>query len=283
MQVLCGTVTTTPCIAVAEKTSADGMLQVTPSASSTEVIVNDNVFQTCFTDPAQGTLSADYIAAHFADAKIGVIYNSQEVYSTGVRDTFVAEAAKLGLEILVEEAFTNETNTDFTTQLQKCKDAGVDLIFYPYYYQEATTILTEMNDMDYAAQLFGVDGLDGILTVEGFDLSLAEGVYLLTPFIAVADSSKDFVSKYQEKFGEVPNQFAADGYDTVYVIKAALEKANATPSMSAKEIGDAAIPAMTTISVNGLTGSNMTWLASGEVSKDPQAVIIKDGAYAAVE
>ena len=137
--------------------------------------------------------------------------------------------------------------------------------------------------MDYAAQLFGVDGLDGILTVEGFDLSLAEGVYLLTPFIAVADSSKDFVSKYQEKFGEVPNQFAADGYDTVYVIKAALEKANATPSMSAKEIGDAAIPAMTTISVNGLTGSNMTWLASGEVSKDPQAVIIKDGAYAAVE
>ncbi len=283
MQVLAGTVTTTPCIAVAEKTSADGMLQVTPSASSTEVIVNDNVFQTCFTDPAQGTLSADYISAHFADAKIGVIYNSQEVYSTGVRDTFVAEAANLGLEILVEEAFTNETNTDFTTQLQKCKDAGVDLIFYPYYYQEATTILTEMNDMDYDAQLFGVDGLDGILTVEGFDLSLAEGVYLLTPFIAVADSSKDFVSKYQEKFGEVPNQFAADGYDTVYVIKAALEAANATPSMSAKEIGDAAIPAMTTISVNGLTGSNMTWLASGEVSKDPQAVIIKDGAYAAVE
>jgi branched-chain amino acid transport system substrate-binding protein len=283
MQVLAGTVTTTPCIAVAEKSSADGMLQVTPSASSTEVIVNDNVFQTCFTDPAQGTLSADYISAHFADAKIGVIYNSQEVYSTGVRDTFVAEAAKLGLEILVEEAFTNETNTDFTTQLQKCKDAGVDLIFYPYYYQEATTILTEMNDMDYDAQLFGVDGLDGILTVEGFDLSLAEGVYLLTPFIAVADSSKDFVSKYQEKFGEVPNQFAADGYDTVYVIKAALEAANATPSMSAKEIGDVAIPAMTTISVNGLTGSNMTWLASGEVSKDPQAVIIKDGAYAAVE
>ena len=283
MQVLCGTVTTTPCIAVAEKSSADGMLQVTPSASSTEVIVNDNVFQTCFTDPAQGTLSADYIAAHFADAKVGVIYNSQEVYSTGVRDTFVAEAAKLGLEILVEEAFTNETNTDFTTQLQKCKDAGVDLIFYPYYYQEATTILTEMNDMDYDAQLFGVDGLDGILTVEGFDLSLAEGVYLLTPFIAVADSSKDFVAKYQEKFGEVPNQFAADGYDTVYVIKAALEKANATPSMSAKEIGDLAIPAMTSLSVNGLTGSNMTWLASGEVSKDPQAVIIKDGAYAAVE
>lgn len=283
MQVLAGTVTSTPCVAVADKTAADGMLEITPSASSTEVITNDNVFQICFTDPAQGTLSADYIAEHFASSKVGIIYNSQEVYSTGIRDTFVAEAKAKSVNVVVEESFTNETNTDFTTQLKKCQEAGCDLIFYPYYYSEATTILTEMNQMGYDAKLFGVDGMDGILAVEGFDVKLAEGVYLLTPFSAVAETSKSFVEKYQALYNEVPNQFAADGYDTIYAIKAVLEAVNATPSMSAKAIGDVAVPAMTTISFDGITGSSMTWAATGEVSKAPQAVIIKDGAYASVE
>lgn len=283
MQVLAGTVTTTPCIAVADKTAADGMLQITPSASSVNVIANDNVFQVCFTDPNQGIASADYIAEHFAGATVGIIYNASDVYSTGIRETFVKEAAALGLNIAADEAFTADSNSDFTTQLQKCQDAGVDLIFYPYYYTEGSIILTEISQMGYDVTVFGVDGMDGILEVEGFDKALAEGVYLLTPFAADAPSAADFVSKYQAAYKEVPNQFAADGYDVIYTIKAALEAANATPSMSASEIGEKAVPKMAEISVDGLTGKGMTWLATGEVSKAPMAVIIKDGAYASVE
>ena len=285
MQILCGTVTSTPCAAVADKTAADGMFEVTPSASSTDVIVNDNVFQVCFTDPNQGIASADYIAEHFAGATIGIIYCSNDVYSSGIRATFVKEAESLGLTIAADEAFTTDTNTDFTTQLNKCKDAGVDLLFYPYYYTEGSVILTEMNAMGYAPTFFGVDGMDGILGVEGFDQALAEGVYLLTPFAADAtdDATVNFVNTYVEKYGEIPNQFAADSYDAIYVIKAALEAGNATPDMSVEEIGELCMAAITGISVDGLTGQGMTWLASGEVSKAPMAVVIKDGAYVSVE
>lgn len=285
MQVLAGTVTSTPCVAVADKTYEDGMLQITPSASSTAVITNPNAFQICFTDPNQGVGSADYIAAHFSSAKVGILYCSNDVYSMGIYETFVATAKKNGVNVVATEAFTTDTNTDFTTQLQKFQNAGVDLIFYPYYYTEASVILTELNTMGYKPTLFGVDGMDGILEVENFDVKLAENVYLLTPFAADAsdDLTKKFVDTYKKLYNEVPNQFAADGYDTIYAIKAALEAANCTPSMKAAKIGEVAVPVMTTIKVDGLTGIGMTWAETGEVSKAPLAVIIKDGAYVSAE
>ena len=271
MQILMGTVTTTPCVAVADKTAEDGMFEITPSASSTDVITNDNVFQACFTDPNQGTASA-------------VIYDSSSVYSSGIEATFVEEAQNKGLEVVAEEAFTADSKTDFSTQLQKAQSAGADLVFLPIYYTEASIILTQANGMGYEPAFFGVDGMDGILGVENFDTSLAEGVMLLTPFAADADDEKTkaFVSTYKEKYGDVPNQFAADAYDAIYVIKAAIEQAGATPDMSASDLGTALTGAMTSISVDGLTGEGMTWQATGEVSKAPKAVVIKDGAYAAM-
>lgn len=283
MQILMGTVTTTPCIAVSEKTAEDGMFELTPSASSTDVIVNDNVFQTCFTDPNQGTASAQYIAENKLASKIAIIYDSSDVYSSGIEATFEEEAANQGLEIVAVEAFTADSKTDFSTQLQKAQSAGAELLFMPFYYTEASIVLTQANSMGYSPIFFGVDGLDGILGVENFDTSLAEGVMLLTPFAADAedDATKAFVEKYTASYGETPNQFAADGYDSIYIIKAALESANVTPDMGVSEIGTAAIAAMPTISVDGITGKGMTWLATGEVSKAPKAVVIKDGVYVA--
>ena len=283
MQALVGSVTTTPCIAVADKTAEDGMFQITPSASSTGVIINDNVFQVCFTDPNQGVASAQYIAMEGLATKVAIIYDSSDVYSSGIEATFVAEAANQGLEIVATEAFTADSKTDFSTQLQKAQSAGAELIFLPIYYQEASIILKQANDMEYAPVFFGVDGMDGILTVENFDTSLAEGVILLTPFAADEESEKtqNFVAKYESLYGETPNQFAADGYDAVYTIKAAIEASGATPDMSISDMGAALIPQMTTITVDGLTGT-MTWDASGAVSKDPKAVIIENGAYVAL-
>jgi branched-chain amino acid transport system substrate-binding protein len=285
MQVLMGTVTTTPCVAVADKTAEDGMFEITPSASSTDVIVNDNVFQTCFTDPNQGLASAQYIGENGLATKIGIIYDSSDVYSSGICDSFVKEAANQGLEIVSKEAFTQDSKTDFSTQLQKAQDAGAELMFLPFYYTEASIVLKQADQMGFDPIFFGVDGMDGILSVENFDTSLAEGVMLLTPF--AADSSDEatqaFVSKYVETYGDTPNQFAADAYDSIHIIKAAIEAAGVTPDMSVEEIGTALTEAITTISVDGLTGEGMTWDASGAVSKAPRAVIIKDGAYAALD
>lgn len=284
MQILMGTVTTTPCIAVSEKTAEDGMFELTPSASSTDVIDNDNVFQVCFTDPNQGTASAQYIAENKLATKVAVIYDSSDVYSSGIETNFVKEAESQGLEVVATEAFTADSKTDFSTQLQKAQSEGADLVFLPIYYTEASIILKQADGMGYAPKFFGCDGMDGILGVENFDTSLAEGLMLLTPFAADADDEKTkaFVSKYEEKYGETPNQFGADAYDAIYIIKAVIEEAGVTPDMSVSDIGTALEGAITTISFDGLTGAGMTWAATGEVSKAPKAVVIENGAYKAM-
>ncbi len=282
MQVLVGTVTTGACIAVSAQAYEDRLFCLTPSASSTDVISGkDNMFQVCFTDPNQGTGAADYISENMAGAKVAVIYRNDDAYSQGIRDTFVAEAAKVGLEIVDETTFTKDTATDFTTQLTSAQSKGADVVFLPIYYQPASVILNQANAMGYAPTFFGVDGMDGILTMEGFDTALAEGVMLLTPFSADAEDERtqSFVSKYQDLYGETPNQFAADGYDAVYIIYAALNAAGCTGDMSYADICEALISVMPTISVDGLTGQGMTWSSTGEVSKAPAAVVIKDGVY----
>lgn len=284
MQALMGTVTTTPCVAVVEKTAQDGMYQLTPSASSTDVIENDNVFQICFTDPNQGSASAQYIAENKLASKVAVIYDSSDVYSSGIEANFVSEAENQGLEVVAEEAFTADSKTDFSTQLQKAQSAGAELIFLPIYYTEASIVLTQADSMGFDVDFFGCDGLDGLLGVENFDKELAEGVMLLTPFAADADdeATKAFVAKYQEQYKDLPNQFAADAYDAIYVMKAAIEAADATPDMSVTDLGTGMSEAMTTITVDGLTGESMKWEATGEVSKAPKAVVIKDGSYSAL-
>ena len=281
MQLLMGTVTTAPCVAVADLTAADNMFQITPSASSTDVIKNDNVFQVCFTDPAQGTKSAQYIGQNKLAQKVAIIYNSSDIYSSGIESTFVDEAANQEFEVVAEEAFTADSKTDFSTQLQKAKEAGADLVFLPIYYTEASIILTQANAMGYDPTFFGCDGMDGILGVKNFDTSLAEGLMLLTPFAADAqdDLTKKFVTTYKEKYKDVPNQFAADAYDAIYALKAALESAKATPDMSASDLCDALKPVMTSTTIDGLTGTGMSWSESGEVNKDPKAVVIKNGEY----
>ncbi len=288
MQMLVGTTTTAPCIAVAGKTASDNVFQITPSASSPDVLSsgNGNVFQVCFTDPNQGVASAQYIAENKLPTKIGIIYDSSDVYSSGIEEKFEAEAKTQGLNIVSKAAFTADSKTDFGTQLQKAKDAGADLLFLPIYYQEASIILKQADTMGYKPKFFGVDGMDGILTVENFDTKLAEDVMLLTPFAADAKnkSVQNFVKTYKEKYKDTPNQFAADSYDAVYALKAAIEESKATTDMSASDMCDALKGAMTKIKMQGLTGGEdgLTWNESGEVTKSPKAVIIKNGAYKAM-
>ena len=283
MQVLVGPTTTGASMAVADVCNSERTFMITPSASAVDVTAGkDNVFQVCFTDPNQGISSADYIAENMPDAKIAVLYRNDDAYSQGIRDTFVKEAeAKGAFEIVSETTFTDATSTDFTVQLTAAKNAGADLVFLPIYYQPASVILSQAKAMSYEPTFFGVDGMDGILTMPGFDASLAEGVMLLTPFSVNSEdaATQSFVKTYTEKYGVEPNQFAADAYDGVYIVKAALEKAGCTADMSSTDICEALIQVMPTLSVDGLTGKAMTWNAEGEVSKAPLAAVIENGEY----
>lgn len=284
-QMIVGSTTSGACIAVAAKTKDDNMFQLTPSGSAVECAQYDNCFRICFSDPNQGAASALYIGENGLAQKVAVIYDSSDVYSTGIYESFAKEAANQSFEIVAAEAFTADNKTDFSVQLQKAKDAGADMVFLPIYYKESALILTQANSMGYAPAFFSCDGMDGILTgVDNFDTTLAEGVMLLTPFAADATDDKTvaFVSAYQEKYGEVPNQFAADAYDAVYTLKAAIEKSGVTPDKSVSDICEAVKAAMVEITVDGLTGEGMTWTADGEPNKAPKAVKIVNGAYAAM-
>ena len=279
MQILVGTTTSKPCIAVAAETANDNMFQITPSGSAVECVANDNVFRVCFADPDQGTASAKYIGEHKLATKVAIIYDSSTEYSSGLREAFVNEAANQGIEIVADEAFTADTNTDFSVQLDKAKDAGAELVFLPIYYQEASIILKQASDKEFAPIFFGCDGMDGILSVENFVKSLAEGLMLLTPFSTTEETSKAFTDAYVAAYGIEPNQFAADSYDAVYAVKAAIEQSGVTPDMSVSDICEGLKTAMTEIKIDGLTGSDMTWNAAGEPNKAPKAVMIENGEY----
>lgn len=286
MQISLGTVTTTPGVATSTEHFKDRIFFLTPSASSPTVTEGkDNVFQMCFADPNQGSASAQYIIDKNLGSKIAVIYKNDDAYSKGTYDTFIERAAALGLEIVSTTTFTEDSQTDFSVQLADAKSAGADLLFLPMYYTPASLILQQAKAIDYAPKFFGIDGMDGILTLENFDTALAEGVMLLTPFSpdATDDRTVNFVKTYQELFGEVPNQFAADGYDCVYAYYEALLAAGSTPDMSAEEICEAMIETFTSFTFDGLTGDQMTWGTNGEVSKTPKGMVIENGSYVGMD
>jgi branched-chain amino acid transport system substrate-binding protein len=283
MQILVGTVTSTPCTAVATEADKNRTFTLTPSASAPDVTAgHDNVFQLCFSDPNQGTKSAQYMEENFADAKVGVIYKNDDNYSTGIFNKFKAEWEAAGKKVVAEETFTDGV-TDFSAQLNDLKDKGADLVFLPIYYDAASNILTQANKMGYAPKFFGCDGMDGILSQDGFDTSLAEGLMLLTPFTPYSDdaASKALTDAYQEAYGELPIQFAADAYDCVYAVYDAFGQTGLGADASMEEICEAMVKVFTSDSFTaaGLTGTEMKWNAAGEVDKEPKVCEIQDGKY----
>lgn len=284
MNVSLGAVTSGACIAVSEEVKDTGMLMLTPSGSQKECTQYDNCFRVCFTDPDQGTYAAKFIADKKVAKKVAVLYDKSNDYSAGIKKNFVEQAGKSGLEVVTEQAFTDQSRTDFSVQLQAIASSGAELVFLPIYAQEAAYILTQAKSANLNAIFFGCDGLDGILEKIGQDnLSATEGVMLLTPFAADAKDEKTqkFVADYKAAYNGTPDQFAADGYDAVYTIAEAL-KQTGLDNVSDESFNEKMIAAMTQITVNGLTGT-MTWSADGEPTKEATAVKIQDGAYVAFQ
>lgn len=281
MQVLCGTVTSGAGIAVGAE-AAESTFMFTPSGTAVDVITSgSNEFRMCFTDPMQGVKSAEFISEHELGTNIAIIYDSMADYNTGIHDAFLEAAETYGLEVVADEAYTTDSNTDFSVQLSKVAESGADILFLPNYYNDNALILQQAADAGLDITIFGVDGMDGILSVENFNTDLAEGVMLLLSFAASADdeAAVNFVEAFKEKSGGVvPNQFAADAYDVIYAIKAAAEDAGVTPDMSNEEISEALTASMLNIESDGLTG-HTTWTEDGECEKDPKAVVITNGTY----
>lgn len=282
--VIYGTTTTGPCVAVSAETYADRIFQLTPSASSPDVVAGkDNVFQMCFTDPYLGTAGAEYLKDKGLGTKYAVIYNNGDAYSTGIAEAFIAKTKELGMELVATQTYPDDKTTDYTVQLNACKDAGADVVFLPIYYTPASLILAQAKQMSYAPLFIGGDGMDGMLDMDGFDKSLAEGLLLMTPFSAGAEDerTKSFVEKFQKAHNILPNQFAADGYDCMYAIYEACLEIEGLAGMDSAALCDAlsAKFGSGTFKVDGLTGKDMIWKKTGEIDKAPLIFKVENGAY----
>ena len=256
----------------------DGILIVTPTSSAKACIEgNPNAFRVCFNDPEQGLKPADFIADNGLATKVAVFYQSDIDYSVGLYDAFAAQAEVRGLEIVEVQTFTAGSNTDFSTQINAIRDSGCELVFLPIYAAEASTFLTQAAGKLDGVTFFGCDGLDGIQTKVS-DVSLIEGLMMLTPFAADAqdEATQSFVEKYLPIHDNIaPDQFAADGYDAVYIVKAAMEQCGKTPEDA--DFNEAMVAAMYEITVEGLTGT-MTWDETNEPNKPTKVMVFKDGA-----
>ena len=279
MNLSLGSTTSGACVALVKEAKEDGIVTMTPSASQKEATAYDNNFRVCFLDPDQGTYSADFTKENNLATKVAVLYDKSNTYSVGVYEAFAKEAEKLGLNIVTTQAFTDSSNTDFSSQIQAVKNSGAELLFMPFYQQEAAAVLMQAQGVLENVTYFGVDGMDGVLEKLGTEnQAIANGVMLLTPFSASSSDPTvaNFVAKYKEKYNATPDQFAADAYDAVYALCAAFEKAGL--ETDDPEFNQAIAKAMTEIEVTGATGV-MTWSADGECKKQAKAVVISDGAY----
>ena len=285
MQIFMGTVTSGAGVALNNTVKTEGILQVTPSASQLEAIANENSFRICFNDSDQGKAMAEYIYQNLGYTKAAILYNQDDSYSTGLYNAFKERWTELGGTVSADTSFAKAA-TDFNAQLTKIVGSDAQFLFMPIYAEKAAQIAIAANNKSMKLPIIGCDGLDGILNyLEGDNAKLVEGLIYYTPFIAsdTSDAVQSFVAKYKEKYNIEPDQFAADAYDAIYVIKATIEKAGLKvedANLSAKELGKKLVPAMTKIEVDGLTGK-MTFSASGEPTKSAKVAIIKDGKYAA--
>lgn len=251
----------------------DDVLLLTPSGSADKCIDGNSLaFRVCFYDSFQGAAAAQYIKDNDIVDTVGVLYQSDVDYSVGLYNAFVEKCGELGITIAETQTFTSTTSTDFSTQVNALVASGAKLVFIPIYAEEASTFLTQAHGK-FADDVyfFGADGLDGILGKVEQDTSLANNVLMLTPFAAdnPAENVQSFVKKYQEAYGATPDQFAADAYDAIYAIKAAVEKAGSTS-------GAALASALTSLTVEGVTGI-MTWTADGNTNKPASAILYYDG------
>ena len=285
MQLFAGAVTTGPCLQIAPETVADQIFMMTPSGSSDKIaLTGNNIFQMCFTDPNQGASAAELVHNLKLGTTIGIIYDNSDDYSKGLMQGFKDKAAELGMAIAIETSFTSDNKNDLSTQVTQCKDAGCDFVFLPFYAQEAAQVLTYANKIGYAPAFFGCDGMDGILSIDGFDPALAEGLMMMTPFNADAPETASFVEQYKAMMnGETPNQFAADGYDVIYAIYNACVATGVNGETPAADACAKLVEYFATYSFDGLTGTGMTWDANGMISKIPAAIVIQDGKYVGLE
>jgi branched-chain amino acid transport system substrate-binding protein len=281
---LIGDVTTTPTLAVVEVAKADNMPMITASATAASVTydaesdaVNGNVFRSCFIDPFQGTKMASFVQEKLSAKTAAVLFCSEDDYSIGLKDSFVEQAGRIGLEVVSTEAFAKGA-TDFQAQLTNIAAKAPDVLFISYYYGDVALAAAQAKEAGVSATLIGADGWAGIMEVLT-DPGVIEGAYYCSGYSSddTTPAVQEFIKSYQAKYGEVPNMFAAQGYDAAKVIVNAVQKAvDAKLQPGSAEFKQAVIDNLKATSLDCVTG-HITYDEYNNPEKDAVIINVKGG------
>lgn len=258
--------------AVAPLADQSKLVTIAPAATSDSIETGNSLFRTCFKDSYQGEVAARFAAENLKVKKVAVLYGTGDPYSSGVGEAFAKAAEKLGLEVVDKESSSSADDTEYSAQLQKIQASGAELLYAPYYYSVAGPyIIPQARSVGFEGYVMGPDGYDG-LKLTG-DKSQYNKTYYTTHYSADDNTNtkvQDFIKSYKSKNNAEPNTFAALGYDTIYMIKQAIEKAgkNAT-----REDVRNAVAGMT---FDGVTGK-FTMDKSGSPTKSVTVLEMKDG------
>ncbi|WP_291255812.1 ABC transporter substrate-binding protein [Fusobacterium sp.] len=269
-----GSVTSKSTLAVAEIASQDGIPMITPTATQIDITKEgSSVFRTCFTDPYQGSVLAKFSKDKLNAKTAAILVNTSSDYSDGITKAFITQANKEGITIVAKEGYS-ENDKDFKAQLTKIKGENPDVLMIPEYYEQSALIATQAREVGIKSTFIGPDGWDGIIkALDPSAYTTVDNSYFTNHYSSEDQNERlqAFLTKYRDTYKEEPTAFSALAYDTVYVLKSAIESAN---SVDKNEL----VEAIKKTDLDGITG-HLTFDKNNNPVKAVTLIKVKDGKY----
>lgn len=269
-----GSVTSKPTLAVAELAAQDGIPMITPTGTQINITnAGPNIFRVCFTDPYQGSTLAKFSKDKLGAKTAAIMVNTSSDYSDGIANAFIKQAEKEGIKVVAKEGYS-DGDKDFKAQLTKINSENPDILVVPEYYELSALIATQAREIGMKSTFVGPDGWDGIIgALDSSSYSVVDNSYFTNHYSTEDNNEKiqSFLKKYREKYNEEPTAFSALAYDTVYVLKNAIDKAGTTDKAELTK-------AIKASDMDGVTG-HLTFDENNNPIKAVTIIKVQDGKY----
>lgn len=269
-----GSVTSKPTLAVAELAAQDGIPMITPTGTQINITdAGSNIFRVCFTDPYQGSTLAKFSKDKLGAKTAAIMVNTSSDYSDGIANAFIKQAEKEGIKVVAKEGYS-DGDKDFKAQLTKINSENPDILVVPEYYELSALIATQAREIGMNSTFVGPDGWDGIIgALDSSSYSVVDNSYFTNHYSTEDNNEKvqSFLKKYREKYNEEPTAFSALAYDTVYVLKNAIDKAGTTDKTELTK-------AIKASDMDGVTG-HLTFDENNNPIKAVTIIKVQDGKY----
>lgn len=214
---------------------------ITPSGTAEELTVqdgklNDFIFRTCFIDPVQGEIAANFAYDNLKSRNAAILIDTGSDYAKGLAASFKKVYEEKGGKIVSEGAYVAK-DTDFRSTLTTIKGDNPDFVYVPGYYEEVGLILKQAREIGLDVPFMGGDGWDSPTLLKLAGAEALKNVYFTNHYSSRDSEQKiqDFVKAFEEKYGKKPDAFNALGYDSLYLLADAIKRAGSNDPVKIKE------------------------------------------------